>query len=473
MIASTVITARYAAFARVLGRSFLEHHPHAAFAVLVADDPRRELVVDEDFLALRPADVGIDERELHRRAVMFDGQGLTCAMKPALLRHLLGRVEADDAALLLDADSCVFGDLGHVAELAARHGIVLTPHTTVPHEDPDLERLIIRTGVFNSGLVAVGHGAGPFLDWWHERTARRCIPEPGTGVFNEQAWLDLVPGLFDHHVLRDPGANAHGFAMHYRDVVWEDEAPGGAPALGDGPLRHFHFLCGFDPERPDRMTSDATIARHWPSLEERPGLARLARDYAARLLAAGYREARAAAAPFDALPGGEPVTPLMRRLYRDAVIEAEAAGVPEPPNPWDAGLAAFTAWLNEPVGERNGSPAPTRYLVALRSERPDLLAAFPEVPGRDAPAFMAWAATKADAVQDGIPARLAPPPGPEAAPPAGPEATRALAADRERLAREFEALRASRSWRMTAPARVAAERVRAARGRRRRPRSGH
>jgi hypothetical protein len=37
MIGSTVITARYAPYARVLDDSFLEHHPGATFAVLVAD----------------------------------------------------------------------------------------------------------------------------------------------------------------------------------------------------------------------------------------------------------------------------------------------------------------------------------------------------------------------------------------------------------------------------------------------------
>jgi hypothetical protein len=462
MIGSTVITARYAPYARVLGRSFLEHHPGARFTVVVADDVEGTVEVDDGFEALRPSDVGIDDAELHRRAVMYDGQGLACSMKPALLRHLVDRGE--DAALLLDADSRVYGDLEPLAELARRHSTVMTPHSTVPHADIELDRLIIRTGAFNTGLLAVGAGARPFLDWWDDRTARRCIPKPGTGVFNEQAWLNLVPGLFDHHVVRDPGVNATGFAMHYRDVVWED----GSPTFPDGPLRHFHFLCGFDPHRPELLTTDPTIARHWPALEERPGLARLARDYAERLLAAGYDEARAGAAPFERLPDGLASTPLMRSLYRDAVIEAEANGDPEPPNPWDAGMAPFLAWLNRPAG--TGPSAPSRYLLALWSERPDLMAAFPDVPGADAGAFLGWAATKPGADHDHIPAALAPaPPDSGAAPASGPAASRALAAERDRVAGDFDRLRGSRSWRLTAPARFVAGRLRAARARRRLP----
>jgi hypothetical protein len=337
----------------------------------------------------------------------------------------------------------------------------------VPHEDIEVDRLIIRTGAFNTGLLAVGDGARRFLDWWDRRTARRCIPKPGTGVFNEQAWLNLVPGLFDHHVVRDPGVNATGFAMHYRDVVWA----GGSPTLPDGPLRHFHFLCGFDPHRPGLLTTDPTIARHWPALEERPGLVRLAGDYAERLLAAGYEEARQADAPFDALPNGLQTTPLMRSLYRDAVTAADASGAPEPPNPWESGgPEPFLAWLNERAGEG----VPSRYLLALRAERSDLMAAFPDVPGADAAAYLDWAAAKPDAEDDHIPAALAPPrPRVPAAPTSlGPEAARELLSEHRRLARDFDALRRSRSWRLTAPARSAARRLRASRTRRGGPSAG-
>ena len=464
MIASTVITASYAPYARVLGHSFLEHHPGARFAVLVVDDSSGDVVVDERFIRLRPADLGIDDRELHRRAVMFDSQGLTCSMKPALLRQLLIQEGADATALLLDADSCVYGDLRHATELAGRHDIVLTPHSTVAREDFDVEPMIIRTGAFNAGFVAVGAGALPFLDWWDQRTARRCVADPGSGVFNEQAWLDLVPGLFEHHVLTDPGVNVSGFGMHYRDVVWDGDRGAGVPALEDGPLRHFHFLCRFDPEFPEQLTGDPAVAQHWPAPSTRPGFVRLAREYAQRLMAVGYREARAAPAPFDALPDGTPLTPLIRRLYRDGVIEADRTGGSEPPNPWDAGISAFLSWLNEPAGGAPGTPEATRYLMALHAERADLILAFPDVPGADMPAFLAWAASKTDAEQDGIPAALAPPAQPAKAPrPWRPERTLTPAADHEHLARAYDTVLHSRSWRFTAPARRLAARARGAR----------
>jgi len=94
------------------------------------------------------------------------------------------------------------------------------------------------------------------------------------------------------------------------------------------------------------------------------------------------------------------------------------------------------------------------------------------VPGADSGTYLAWAATKPDAEHDHIPAALAPAHPEAAAMPAGAEAAEELAAERDRLARDFDLLRRSRSWRLTAPARFAAGRLRAARARRRRPPAG-
>jgi hypothetical protein len=102
------------------------------------------------------------------------------------------------------------------------------------------------------------------------------------------------------------------------------------------------------------------------------------------------------------------------------------------------------------------------------------MAAFPDVPGTDAAAYLAWAASKPHADDDHIPAALAPArPGiPEAATSLGPEAARELVSEHGRLARDFDALRHSRSWRLTAPARFAARRLRASRSRRHGPSAG-
>jgi hypothetical protein len=80
-VACTVATRRYLAQARVVADSFFEHHPQGRFAVLVPDDPERERAVDPRVEELRPADLGINEAELHRMALIYTSQELACAMK--------------------------------------------------------------------------------------------------------------------------------------------------------------------------------------------------------------------------------------------------------------------------------------------------------------------------------------------------------------------------------------------------------
>ena len=85
----------------------LEHASDARVVVLVID-ARPGDGGDEPFELITPADVGIDEHELARRAAMYPPQALVSSLKPVLLRHLIG----DAPAVLLDADMLVLGDLG-------------------------------------------------------------------------------------------------------------------------------------------------------------------------------------------------------------------------------------------------------------------------------------------------------------------------------------------------------------------------
>ena len=155
-------------------------------------------------------------------------------------------------------------------------------------------------------------------------------------------------------------------------------------------MRLFHFAGGFDPRTGE--LGGARAPAWWPRVADRPGLARLCADYAARLVAAGHEPA--------AEPGSDGLDWAMRAAYRDGLIAAEAHAAEAPPNPFADGVAAFTAWLAAPRWEGSGV---SRYIAAIRSARADLRAAFPAVPGADEAALLAWAASK-DAT-DGLPTR--------------------------------------------------------------------
>jgi hypothetical protein len=370
----------------VLADSFLAQNPGSGFSILVVDGPPPGFGGDEPFEVLAPSDVGIDREELNRRATMYSAQGLVASMKPNLLLALLSRRE--DPLVLLDADGCVYDDLSPVAQAAERHSLVLSPHALDPHplwsvDSP--EQIILRAGVMNAGLVGVGSGGAGFLRWWAERTARRCVFDAERGLMLAQTWLTLATALFDHHVLRDRGCNVAGWNLQARDVAWD----GDTPTIDGGPLRHFHFAGSFDPEQPHLLTTIAEHARWWPSLDERPGVALLASDYAARLIARGHQRARASEPRHHTMPGGTPIETWMRSGYRKALIDAERAGVEEPPNPFSHGEERFLGWVEQhAVAHLDGGPSEVEMpsgdrgeLIEALLDRRQLLARIMELEG--------------------------------------------------------------------------------------------
>jgi len=464
--ACTVASRRFLAFARVLARSFLEHHPGGRFVVFIPDDPDRERSVGEGIEELRPADIGLEADEFDRMAMSYTVKELSCAMKVFVLEHL---VKCGNTTILLDGDLCVYGDLSPLAELARLHGLVFTPHCVTPHPTPDRyppmaaraprmrnavgpDQMAILSGTYNTGVMAADRAAQPFLEWWRARVARYCLLEPDRGLFQEQGWTTLAPTLFDCHVLRESGWNVNGFDLHDADVTWQT----GQPELRGAPVRCFHYIT-FDPTRPERLSTDRYLAAVFPRPDERPGAMRLCSDYSERILDAGHEEAQGDVSPFDVLSGGIRVDPVMRAAYAEAILEHEAGRGPAPPNPLRSGDAeGWLRWLDEPAEGPTGPAPVSRYLVGLHTRERWVYESFNDVPGRDAGAYLDWLPGAVDRGDLDIPPRWLPP-----APP--PRVDAAIAALEERCAELDERIAyytGTLSWRLTAPLRRAAAALR-------------
>jgi hypothetical protein len=317
----------------VLATSFSEHHPASEFGVLIVDDEQDECGAGEPFRILRPRDLMIDQTEVNRRGAMSGPQGLVSSLKAPLLRHLVK--EHRCSVLLLDADGCVYDDLSHVLALADEFGVVLSPHDLSPLSRADagypVEEMFLQAGVFNGGLLAVGPSGAPFLDWWADRSARRCIARMERGYLFSQRWLTLAAVYFQHCVLRDPGCNVMWWNLYQRDVSWANDRP----YISGAPLRHFHFT-GFAPAPPGSFRlGDIAEVSNFPGLAQKPGAARLCREYAARLVHAGLDEAGRVPPPFVTLPNGQRITDEERDRYRNLLEWAELHGGPEPTNPFE------------------------------------------------------------------------------------------------------------------------------------------
>ncbi len=379
----SIATPDHLARARVLARSLAEQHPEARLEVLVIGD----IPAGEPFGVLVPEQLGVPGlAELRAAYRPFE---LACALKPWLLRHAL---ERSPAVLYLDADTRVYAPLDGVLAAARQHGLVLTRHLYGPlprdGRRPSEEEILLA-GAFNAGFLAAGRHPDTerFLTWWAERLAEDCTVDTARGLFADQRWLDLAPGLVPGHAVADAGCN-----LAYWDLPNRPVSGGpGAYRAGDGPLRTFHFS-GFDPERPEVLSAHQDRV----DLAAQRALARLLRDYARELLAAGH--------------GGDPAppdpafgTPLMRRLYR----EGRASGALREPLSPPAGQAELVAWLREPAGPGAWAGL-SRHLVALHAASPHLQAEFPDLDGADAVAYAEWARAHAGAHPE-LPAALAPP----------------------------------------------------------------
>lgn len=395
VIACTVVARNYLPAARVLARSYTEQHPGHEFVIAVIDAGTEPQQVDEARV-IGPAAFGIDEQDYLRMATAYNVTELATAVKPYVLREL--RRAGAEVVIYLDPDITVFAPMPEVAELARAHQLVLTPHFTAPLPrdgfEPD-EAVIMGTGVFNLGFIATGPGSEPFLDFWAERLRHDAIVAPELQLFTDQRWVDQVPALFGHTVLRDPGFNVAYWNLHERTL---SRAADGKVYADGSPLRFFHFS-GYRPEKP-WLLSFHCARKPRVLLSDHPVLRELCDGYGAALREAGYAETLDAIPyGFAKFPDGTPLTPGARRLFRSGWVAAEGPldGVrrrPEiPPHAFGPdGGEALRTWLTSPDDQAQAAAGMHRLAIAAWESRTDLRLAFPQPCGADAEGFRHWCA---------------------------------------------------------------------------------
>ncbi|HET7050478.1 MAG TPA: glycosyltransferase [Solirubrobacteraceae bacterium] len=390
----TVVTSDYLPWARVLGRSFAEHNPGAAFTILVLDEPKPDQLRDGDsFELIGPQDVAIDPVTYQWMATIYDGFELSCALKPWLLRHLL---RGADAALYLDSDILVCGSVQPIARRANENGLVLSPHRLEPPPadglQPD-EDTFLRLGQFNGGFLAVGPSAGAFLDWWGQRLVHDCVHHTDADPlrFVDQRWLDLTVNYFEVDVLRDRGANVAYWNLDTRAL---EHGPRGYTVDGE-PLKFIH-LSGFDPSAPGRLTTHPARVE----ADHSPALAQICREYASALVDAGVQP-KAGPSQTPTLAGSIVLTPPIKGALRAVLRDAGAdTAAPDP-----RAAADVLAWLHAPVTPRGTS----RYLMGLHASHAAVRREFAQVPGDDEPRYQGWAAAQGVAMGLALPAPAQPP----------------------------------------------------------------
>jgi glycosyltransferase involved in cell wall biosynthesis len=301
----------------VLAASLRRHHPDVTLTVLLVDEPAGRFdPAREPFRTASLADLHLPRPQ--EFCFRYNVVELSTAVRPHLLRHLFAL--GHDRVVYLDPDVRVYAPLDDALDELQRANVVVTPHLTRRSDDDEAasERKALLCGTYNMGFLALRRSdeVDRFLRWLCDRLERECIVDPANGLFVDQRWMDLAPGLVEGlRVLRHPGYNVGHWNLAERPLKGEP----GRPTVDGSPLVFFHFS-GFRPQEP------SLVSRHHPRPVTEEPLRTVLASYGEELKAAGYDECVRWPYAHGVFSDGFPVGDELRVLFR----EQPAGRFPEP-----------------------------------------------------------------------------------------------------------------------------------------------
>lgn len=381
----TIVSKNYWAFARTLMQSLATVHPEWDRHVLLADRLPDDGLPDDGLFSV----TCVEELPLPRRKEFlfrYTIMELNTAVKPWMFAWL--RAKGYQRLIYLDPDILALQKLTDIERLLDEGATaVLTPHLTAPLADDKKpsELDIMRAGAYNLGFLALGQTsqADLLIAWWQQKLEYQAVVDLEQGLFTDQKWIDLVPGLFTGvSILRDPGYNVAYWNLAHRPLTKE----GDIWHAGGRPLRFFHFS-GFNPELPGAFSKHQNRF----DLDALGAGKELALYYAGQLLENEYRQCRTYPYAFGYFDDGTPIPDIIRAIYRED-LDLQLQTSPDPYSRIDC----FTEVPQE------GLPVLLQGLLLARS---DLSACFSKDHGPDCQSFMEWFLNDG-LVKSGIPDRF-------------------------------------------------------------------
>lgn len=362
----TIVSNNYLHFARTLLKSVRNHYPSAhLYCVIVDEDMSFSRDRDSEFTAVNLRELGLPYGDgfLFQYTVLE----LNTAVKPWAFEYLfnLGHREV----IYLDPDIFVYAPLVEVAKSFACGGeIVLTPHLTrrLTDDRSPTELDIRRAGTYNFGFCALkkSDNSVEFLKWWQSKLERECIVDPDRGIFVDQSWIDLVPGLFENvAIIRHEGYNVAYWNIAQRAIT--KDRNGNFVVNDKYPLVFFHFS-GFNPKEPERFSKHQNRFRTPDlSLEAQE----IIHNYVSAVLGCGYEVYSKCKYGFGSFADGTTIPDSLRTLYRTSHPVRAAFG----DHPFSS-----VHTLTYPSSELGLTKAQLPLgMYCIWSARPDLRDAFP------------------------------------------------------------------------------------------------
>ncbi len=304
---------------------------------------------------------------------------LNTAVKPYMFEWLFEK-EKHDQVIYLDPDIYVYRPMTEVVDaLNAGHLMVGTPHLTGQLNDDKKpsELDILNCGSFNLGFIALGKHTNllPFIKWWKRKLEFDCAVDIQRGIFVDQKWVDLVPGMFGGcYVLRHEGYNVAYWNLGHRKVTKKDTVF----FANNDPLVFFHFS-GLNPKDPE------SLSKHQDRFELKHlgDGAQLVREYCERLICNGLETCIQWKYSFGKFSDGTDVVDFIRRYYRQNMELQEVVG----DDPYKMDYRYFNSpWYSGGKDE----PLVTILMRSIWESRPDLQEHFPDIQGKHRYSFAYW-----------------------------------------------------------------------------------
>ena len=384
----TIVANNYLPYARALMKSVKAFTPNVRRVVFLCDRIQQGDNLsdgphdDNDFEIVNVEELGIDS--LPSMAFNYSIVELCTAVKPFCFQHLLN--QQAQQVVYLDPDINTYASLDLVFDLLDNCNILLTPHLISPVSDSKRpnEIDILRAGAYNLGFIGVSKNeeSSRFLSWWSERLKTQCIASPDKGLFVDQKWIDLVPGLFEGvNISRHPGLNIAYWNLAQRLIVRNHDD---TLSVENEPVIFIHYS-GINPGKKE-------FSRHQNRFDfgNLPDVINdLATQYIQQLLDFGALKTKSDY-QYGRFHCGHLIDDSMRLVFRESAdafeIKKFALDAPDFRH-------RLIEILNRPVQVSEQSKQNlmiTRLMFQRYQSRDDLRKRYPDVFGADAYAFANW-----------------------------------------------------------------------------------
>jgi len=388
----TIVSKNYLPFARTLMQSVERSNPsYGRFVILVDKIDGYFNPDDECFTIILSNELSIRKSAwVHFKYTILE---LNTAVKASAIEYLTKKYDID-RLVYFDPDIKVYLPLDDLLLQLDSNDVLLTPHLLQPIDDEFYpgEIDILRSGSYNLGFVAlrINEATLRLAHWWQEKLYDHCYVDLPRGLFTDQRWMDLVPGIFPNvGIIRQPGYNVAYWNIKDRCI---ERGPAGYMA-NQQPLFFFHFS-GFDPSNPSTFSKHQDRYQLWELNEITQDLVL---EYAQDVLAQGYREAKTWPYAYGRFQNGVAIPDVLRRYAMDVPDVVDRVQDPFS----DVGYREFTDYWTALVPDPFGKLSPiTRLGLFIYNERVDLQRHAPDLFGSGLVPYLDWFAEWADREYD-------------------------------------------------------------------------